>query len=220
MKTASLSGSPREGVGKKGATELRAKGHGSRRLYGGPEQVHFQVNEIQLNKLVFTPETYRLKFEVGSTTYDCVVQDIQFHPVTDRIVHLDLLQISPTSPSGSNCLCAPQEPVKVFGTADASMWCTAACRFPASPIKFQRIVSWTSARCSLVTPSVCRTSTVTAARFSLNDSAVVLGIAAHVLPCLLTAEEEGEGGEGGEEGCRGVARSNPKPLHFLMKYLW
>ena len=89
MKTASLSGSPREGVGKKGATELRAKGLVPGVLYGGPEQVHFHVNEIQLNKLVFTPETYRLNFEVGGTTYDCIVQDIQFHPVTDRIVHID-----------------------------------------------------------------------------------------------------------------------------------
>ena len=93
MKTASLSGSPREGVGKKDAAELRAKGQVPGVLYGGSEQVHFHVNEVQLNKLVFTPDTYRLAFEVGGTTYDCVVQDIQFHPVTDRIVHLDLLQV-------------------------------------------------------------------------------------------------------------------------------
>lgn len=93
MKTASLSGSPREGVGKKDAAELRAKGQVPGVLYGGSEQVHFHVNEVQLNKLIFTPETYRLNFEVGGTTYDCVVQDVQFHPVTDRIVHIDLLQV-------------------------------------------------------------------------------------------------------------------------------
>ena len=98
MKTASLSGSPREGVGKKDAAELRAKGQVPGVLYGGSEQVHFHVNEIQLNKLVFTPETYRLNFEVGGTTYDCVVQDIQFHPVTDRIVHIDLLQVFADKP--------------------------------------------------------------------------------------------------------------------------
>jgi large subunit ribosomal protein L25 len=93
MKTASLSGSPREGVGKKDAADLRAKGQVPGVLYGGTEQVHFHVNEIQLNKLIFTPETYRLNFEVGGNTYDCVVQDVQFHPVTDRIVHIDLLQV-------------------------------------------------------------------------------------------------------------------------------
>jgi len=98
MKTASLSGSPREGVGKKDAAELRAKGQVPGVLYGGSEQVHFHVNEVQLNKLVFTPETYRLNFEVGGTTYDCVVQDIQFHPVTDRIVHIDLLQVFADKP--------------------------------------------------------------------------------------------------------------------------
>ena len=98
MKTASLSGSPREGVGKKDAAELRAKGQVPGVLYGGSEQVHFHVNEVQLNKLIFTPETYRLQFEVGGATHDCVVQDIQFHPVTDRIVHIDLLQVFPDKP--------------------------------------------------------------------------------------------------------------------------
>ena len=98
MKTASLSGSPREGVGKKDAAGLRAKGQVPGVLYGGSEQVHFHVNEVQLNKLVFTPDTFRFQFEVGGTTYDCVIQDIQFHPVTDRIVHIDLLQIFPDKP--------------------------------------------------------------------------------------------------------------------------
>ena len=98
MKTASLSGSPREGVGKKDAAVLRDKGQVPGVLYGGSEQVHFHVNEVQLNKLIFTPDTYRFQFEVGGTTHDCVVQDIQFHPVTDRIVHIDLLQIFPDKP--------------------------------------------------------------------------------------------------------------------------
>ena len=98
MKTASLSGSPREGVGKKDAAELRAKGQVPGVLYGGSEQVHFHVNEVQLNKLVFTPDTFRFAFEVGGTTYDCIVQDVQFHPVTDRIVHLDLLQVFADKP--------------------------------------------------------------------------------------------------------------------------
>jgi large subunit ribosomal protein L25 len=98
MKTASLSGSPRESVGKKDAAGLRAKGLVPGVLYGGSEQVHFHVNEVQLNKLIFTPDTYRFQFEVGGTTHDCIVQDIQFHPVTDRIVHLDMLQVFPDKP--------------------------------------------------------------------------------------------------------------------------
>jgi len=98
MKTASLSGSPRESVGKKDAAGLRAKGLVPGVLYGGSEQVHFHVNEVQLNKLIFTPDTYRFQFEVGGTTHDCIVQDIQFHPVTDRIVHVDMLQVFPDKP--------------------------------------------------------------------------------------------------------------------------
>lgn len=98
MKTASLSGSPRGGVGKKDATVLRDKGQVPGVMYGGSEQVHFHVSEVQLNKLVITPETYLLQFEIDGKTHDCVFQDVQFHPVTDRIVHIDLLQVATDKP--------------------------------------------------------------------------------------------------------------------------
>jgi len=176
MKTASLSGSPREGVGKKDAAELRAKGQVPGVLYGGSEQVHFHVNEVQLNKLVFTPDTYRLAFEVGGTTYDCVVQDIQFHPVTDRIVHLDLLQVFadkairvklPVTTSGASVgvrnggrLHVVYRRLPVIGLADQI---PESVNVDISPLDIGE-----SVRVADITVDGCQVP--------LNDSAVVLGI--------------------------------------------
>lgn len=200
MKTASLSGSPREGVGKKDAAELRAKGQVPGVLYGGSEQVHFHVNEVQLNKLVFTPDTYRLAFEVGGTTYDCVVQDIQFHPVTDRIVHLDLLQVSadkairvklPVTTSGASVgvrnggrLHVVYRRLPVIGLADQI---PESVNVDISPLDIGE-----SIRVADITVDGCQVP--------LNDSAVVLGIKRTRAAMSAAAGEEGDAAaEGAEE---------------------
>ena len=200
MKTASLSGSPREGVGKKDAAELRAKGQVPGVLYGGSEQVHFHVNEVQLNKLVFTPDTYRLAFEVGGTTYDCVVQDIQFHPVTDRIVNLDLLQVFadkairvklPVTTSGASVgvrnggrLHVVYRRLPVIGLADQI---PESVNVDISPLDIGE-----SIRVADITVDGCQVP--------LNDSAVVLGIKRTRAAMSAAAGEEGEAAaEGAEE---------------------
>lgn len=206
MKTASLSGSPREGVGKKDAAELRAKGQVPGVLYGGSEQVHFHVNEVQLNKLVFTPDTYRLAFEVGGTTYDCVVQDIQFHPVTDRIVHLDLLQVFadkairvklPVTTSGASVgvrnggrLHVVYRRLPVMGLADQI---PESVNIDISPLDIGE-----SIRVADITVDGCQVP--------LNDSAVVLGIRRTRAAMSAAAGEEGEGeGEAAAEGAEEAA---------------
>ena len=92
MKTVSLSGSPRENVGSKGAADLRNSNRVPGVIYGGEKQVHFSVDENELNKIVFSPNVYQVDLEVDGTTYSGVIQDIQWHPVTDRIVHIDVLE--------------------------------------------------------------------------------------------------------------------------------
>jgi len=98
MKTASLSGSPRESVGKKDANQLRENHRVPGVLYGGGEQKHFSVKELDISKLVINPDVFRIKLEMGGDSFDCVIQEVQFHPVTERIVHLDLLQTVPGKP--------------------------------------------------------------------------------------------------------------------------
>jgi large subunit ribosomal protein L25 len=203
MKTASLSGSPREGVGKKGASGLRAKGLVPGVLYGGAEQVHFHVNEIQLNKLVFTPETYRLNFEVGGTTYDCIIQDIQFHPVTDRIVHIDLLQIMADKPIRVKL------PVRTTGTSEGvrngGRLHVVYRRLPVSGIADQIPEDVSLDITPLLIGDSLRVSdlTVEGCRVTLNDSAVVLGIRRTRAAMSASAEGEGEEGAEGAETAEG-----------------
>jgi large subunit ribosomal protein L25 len=98
MKTASLSGSLRESVGKKDADALRASNRVPGVLYGGAEQCHFSLSEVELNKVVFNPDVFKLELDLNGKKVDCIIQDIQFHPVTDRVTHIDLLEVLPGKP--------------------------------------------------------------------------------------------------------------------------
>jgi large subunit ribosomal protein L25 len=93
MKQLSLSGSSRENVGKKDAAALRKKGKVPAVIYGGDKQIHFFVEANVANKLVYTPEVYSLEIEVEGTTYKAILQDVQIHPVTDAVLHIDFMEV-------------------------------------------------------------------------------------------------------------------------------
>ena len=93
MKTVSLSGSIRENVGKKDATELRRQGNIPCVLYGGEEQIHFHIKENDAKKLIITPDVYIVNIKIGDKEVKAVVQEAQIHPVTDRIIHLDFMEV-------------------------------------------------------------------------------------------------------------------------------
>lgn len=94
MKTVSLSGSLREDVGSKGAKALRKEGQVPGVVYGNGGNIHFHVKETDLNKLVFTPEVHFVSIELDGNEHKAIFKEIQFHPVTDRITHFDLLAVS------------------------------------------------------------------------------------------------------------------------------
>lgn len=93
MKSASLSGSSRENVGKKAANSLRKSGQVPGVLYGDGNQIHFSVDEIKLSQLVVNPDAFAIDLDIDGSASKCIIQEVQFHPVTDRIVHIDLLKI-------------------------------------------------------------------------------------------------------------------------------
>jgi len=93
MKTVSLSGSPRENVGKKDAAKLRRAGQVPAVLYGSGEQTHFSINEIAIGKIVFTPDIFKVILDLDGKKVEAVIQDLQWHPVTDRIIHIDFLEL-------------------------------------------------------------------------------------------------------------------------------
>ncbi len=93
MKTVSLSGSPRENVGKKDAAHLRAEGRVPAVLYGGDEQTHFSLDLIEFSKYVYTNEVFRFELDVNGKKSEAILKDLQFHPVNDRIIHADFLEV-------------------------------------------------------------------------------------------------------------------------------
>jgi large subunit ribosomal protein L25 len=95
MKAVSISGSPRESVGKKDAKKQRNEGLIPCVLYGGKEQVTFTVQEPEMKKLVYTPDVFTVKLDIKGTNYDAIIQELQFHPVSDKVIHVDFLQLFP-----------------------------------------------------------------------------------------------------------------------------
>jgi len=94
MKSITIKGSKRESVGKVSTKALRNAGMVPCVLYGGEKPVHFAANELAFKNLVYTPSVYTASIEVESgDKFAAILQDIQFHPVTDRILHVDFYQI-------------------------------------------------------------------------------------------------------------------------------
>ena len=93
MKTVSISGSPRENVGKKDAKELRKNGHVPCVIYGGKDQVHFSAPEKDFKDLIYSPHVHLANVEVAGKKYQAIVQEAQFHAVNDSLLHVDFLEV-------------------------------------------------------------------------------------------------------------------------------
>lgn len=94
MKSITIKGSERESVGKKATKALRNAGKVPCVIYGGEKPLHFSAEELSFKDLVYTPNAHTVVVELeGSKKYDAVMQDIQFHPVTDSILHVDFYQL-------------------------------------------------------------------------------------------------------------------------------
>ena len=93
MKSVSISGSLRENVGKKDAKEQRAKGFIPCVVYGGTDQYQFIVPEKAFQHLIYTPEVKYVELELAGKTIKAMIQDTQFHPISDKLLHVDFLEI-------------------------------------------------------------------------------------------------------------------------------
>ena len=93
MKSISIKGSKRESVGKVATKALRNAGMVPCVIYGGKSPIHFSAEEKAFKKLVFTPDVFTASLDVDGQKVEAILQDIQFHPVTDRIIHVDFYQL-------------------------------------------------------------------------------------------------------------------------------
>lgn len=95
----------------KAIKEIRRQGNVPCVLYGGETNTHFTVNELDINHLIYTPEVYVIDLNIEDKTVKAILQDIQYHPVTDRVLHVDFLEINETEPIIVNM------PIKLTGLA-------------------------------------------------------------------------------------------------------
>ena len=98
MKNFELTGSKREGTGKKAAKAFRKEGLVPCVLYGGEEVSHFTVTKEGIRKLIYTPNVYLVDLTVEGKTCKAILKDSQYHPVTDELLHADFLQIFEDKP--------------------------------------------------------------------------------------------------------------------------
>jgi large subunit ribosomal protein L25 len=111
MKSITIKGSERENVGKKATKAVRDAGMVPCVIYGGNQPVHFVADERAFKDLVYTPNAHTVVVEANGTSYNVIMQDIQFHPVSDKILHIDFFQLSDDKEI------VMEVPVKITGTS-------------------------------------------------------------------------------------------------------
>jgi large subunit ribosomal protein L25 len=111
MKSITIKGSERESVGKVATKALRNAGMVPCVLYGGNQAVHFSAEVMAFKNLVYTPNAHTVVIELGAKTYNAVLQDIQVHPVSDKILHIDFFEIF------DNKEIMMEVPVRIVGTS-------------------------------------------------------------------------------------------------------
>lgn len=119
MRSIAINGSLRIEIGKKATKQVRKANAVPCVLYGAekgadnkPVAVHFTVTNDELRKLVYTPHIYVIDLTIDGKTVNAIMKDIQFHPVTDKILHVDFYQINEANPI------VMEVPVKLEGLAE------------------------------------------------------------------------------------------------------
>lgn len=109
MKTIEIVTSERKVVGKKETKNLRKNGNVPCVIYGGEKVIHFYAHKNDFRHLIYTPNVYIVDLKIDDKECRAIMQDIQFHPVTDKILHIDFYEIF----AGKNMIISI--PVKLHG---------------------------------------------------------------------------------------------------------
>ena len=111
MKSLQITGQIRENLGKKESKKIREQGLVPVVLYGSDEVVHLTLAFSDLREFVYTPSVFLLDLSVDGKTYKAMIQDVQWHPIEEQILHIDLLKIDNEIPVKIGV------PVELVGTA-------------------------------------------------------------------------------------------------------
>jgi large subunit ribosomal protein L25 len=111
MKTIAIKGDARNDLGKSATKAVRAAGQVPCVLYGAGENMHFSVYESDFKNLVYTPNTYLVRLDVEGKQVIAKLQDLQFHPVSEAIIHADFYALNLDNPVDLRL------PIKVVGNS-------------------------------------------------------------------------------------------------------
>jgi large subunit ribosomal protein L25 len=98
MKKFQLSGTVRTDVGKKATNAVRNAGNIPCVLYGGETNISFSVAASDVRKLIYTPDIYEVELTVGNKKTSAILKELQFHPVSDKLLHIDFLEVFAAKP--------------------------------------------------------------------------------------------------------------------------
>jgi large subunit ribosomal protein L25 len=133
MKSITIKGSKRESVGKASTKALRNAGKVPCVLYGGDQPIHFSADELAFKNLVYTPSVFTASIALESgEKFAAIMQDIQFHPVTDKILHIDFYQLFDDKPVALDI------PVQLEGNAPGVV-AGGVLRFPNRRLKIKAL---------------------------------------------------------------------------------
>lgn len=98
MKTIEIKAVSRDQFGKKSSNSLRAEGNVPCVMYKDEGNLHFYAHEKVFRGLIYTPEVYLVSLIVDDKTYSAVMKELQFHPVSDKLLHIDFMQVTEDNP--------------------------------------------------------------------------------------------------------------------------
>ncbi len=109
MKTIEIKGSFRTELGKKSSKQIRKTGSVPCVIYGKGENIHFNATELSFKNLIYTHEAHLVELNIDNNIYKAVLKDVQYHPVSDKILHADFIRVFDDKPVIINV------PVRVSG---------------------------------------------------------------------------------------------------------
>ena len=98
MESIALKASLRKETGKKSSKTVRTQESIPCVLYGGEKNVNFVVVESDFRNLLYTPKVYIVNIDIDGNTHNAIIKDLQFHPVTDKLLHADFYELSDDKP--------------------------------------------------------------------------------------------------------------------------
>ena len=111
MKTIKISAEKRSELGKKSTRDLRKADQAPCVMYGGAEVIHFHAHENDFRHIIYTPNAYIVEVNLDGKKHKAVMKELQFHPVTDKLNHIDFVEVFDDRPV------TVEIPIKLTGAA-------------------------------------------------------------------------------------------------------